>query len=77
MKKLTLFFALFLILPFQASAWGPVGHETIAYIAQDNLSPVAKEKLKSILDPGEDLVSITLVLNNCKKRTPPTEVELG
>lgn len=37
-----------------AAVWGPVGHETIAYIAQDNLATAAKAKLASILDQGAD-----------------------
>ena len=42
-----------------AAAWGPVGHETVAYIAQDNLSPAAKAKITALLDQGEDLASIS------------------
>ena len=42
-----------------AAAWGPVGHETVAYIAQDNLSPAAKAKIAAILDQGDDLASIS------------------
>ena len=46
---------LFAFLPAQpAAAWGPVGHETVAYIAQDNLTPAAKEKIAAILDQGAD-----------------------
>ena len=51
---------LFAFLPAQpAAAWGPVGHETVAYIAQDNLSPAAKAKIAAILDQGDDLASIS------------------
>ena len=42
-----------------ASAWGPVGHETVAYIAQDNLTPAAKAQITAILDQGDDLASIS------------------
>lgn len=48
----------FLAVVVPAAAWGPVGHETVAYIAEDNLSVAAKQKLKSILPAGEDLASI-------------------
>lgn len=42
-----------------AAAWGPVGHETVAYIAEDNLTTAAKEKINAILDQGDDLASIS------------------
>jgi hypothetical protein len=46
---------LFSILPATpAAAWGPVGHETVAYIAQDNLTTAAKQKIAAILDQGAD-----------------------
>jgi len=48
----------FLVVATRAAAWGPVGHETVAYIAEDNLSAAAKQKLKAILPAGEDLPSI-------------------
>ena len=37
------------------AAWGPVGHETVAYIAQDNLTPAAKTKINALLngDPAD------------------------
>ena len=35
-----------------AAAWGPVGHETVAYIAQDNLNPAAKAKIAALLEQG-------------------------
>jgi hypothetical protein len=40
-------------------AWGPVGHEIVAYIAQDNLTKTAKDKINTILDPGDDLASVS------------------
>jgi hypothetical protein len=49
----------FLIITTRAAAWGPVGHETIAYIAQDTLTPAAKAKIKSLLAQGDDLASIS------------------
>lgn len=41
-----------------AFSWGRVGHETIAYIAEKNLSPATMEKLKPLL-AGESLESIS------------------
>ena len=54
MKK-TLFVALvsasFLLLNItQASAWGQIGHSTIAQVAQDHLTPTAKKALDKYLD---------------------------
>ncbi len=49
--------SLFLI-PYRLLAWGGVGHRTVAYIAQDYLSPRAKSAVREILGPGENLVSV-------------------
>jgi hypothetical protein len=41
-------------------AWGPVGHQTIAYIAEDHLTPTAKQKVYTILglDETQDMASV-------------------
>ncbi len=57
--NLTLIPLFFLLLATRAAAWGPVGHETVAYIAEDNLTPAAKQKIDAILDQGDDLASIS------------------
>lgn len=41
-----------------ALAWGPVGHQVVAYIAEDNLTPVAKRRVAEILGPDLDLAHI-------------------
>jgi hypothetical protein len=41
-----------------ARAFGPVGHEVVAYIAEDKLTPAARQKINSLLSPDEDLASI-------------------
>lgn len=46
-RILTLLTVLFL--PFSAFPWGAVGHETIAYIAEQNLSPETLAKIKPLL----------------------------
>ena len=43
----------------RAAAWGPVGHETIAYIAEDNLTPKAKEAVQALLEPSDDIASVS------------------
>jgi hypothetical protein len=50
---------LFVLSAVPAAAWGPVGHETVAYIAMDNLTPAAKEKISAILDQGNELANIS------------------
>ena len=39
-------------------AFGPVGHETIAYIAEDRLTPSTLKKLNDLLGHDDDLASI-------------------
>jgi hypothetical protein len=39
-------------------AWGAVGHKTIAFIAQDRLTPEAWKAVHEILGPSKDLVSV-------------------
>lgn len=39
-------------------AWGAVGHKTIAYIAQDRLTPAAWRGIHELLGPDQNLVSV-------------------
>jgi hypothetical protein len=48
MKRLLAFVLLFSTNSF---SWGPVGHKTVAYIAEKNLSPSTLEKVNKILSP--------------------------
>lgn len=41
-----------------AWAWGPVGHETVAFIAEDNLSPTTLAKVRQILGPDVELADV-------------------
>jgi S1/P1 Nuclease len=43
----------------RAFAWGPVGHETVAYIAEDHLTPVAKQAVESLLGADLDLADVS------------------
>jgi hypothetical protein len=43
----------------RAFAWGPVGHETVAYIAEDHLTPVAKQGVEAILGSDLDLADVS------------------
>lgn len=49
---------LLLFIPNLVFAWGAVGHKTIAYIAQDRLTPEAKKAVRRLLGPGQNLVSV-------------------
>jgi hypothetical protein len=46
--------------------WGKVGHETVAYIAEQNLSQAVKDKIKPLL-AGETLVDISTWPDEYKK----------
>jgi hypothetical protein len=46
-------------LPRWVWAWGPVGHETVAYIAQDHLTPQAAQAVADLLGPGQDMASVS------------------
>jgi len=53
-----LFFILFLFTQSPLLAWGAVGHKTIAFIAQDRLTPEAWTEVHRLLGPSRDLVSV-------------------
>lgn len=44
--------------PAPSLAWGPTGHEVVAYIAEDNLTPAARAAVAGILPAGEDLADV-------------------
>jgi len=43
------FVALLIIAPSFAFAWGPKGHQIVAYIAEAHLTETARQKIKVIL----------------------------
>lgn len=50
-----------LLLTFEAGrsfGFGPVGHETVAYIAEDRLSPTVLKRVNDILGHDDDLASV-------------------
>ena len=55
--------ALALLLPAMALAWGPKGHDTVAYIAEKHLSKKALKKVTAVLD-GHSLVYVANWLDN-------------
>ena len=56
-----------LLLVAVAFPWGKVGHQTIGYIAQANLSPATMEKLKPLLQ-GESLADISTWADEIKRK---------
>jgi len=50
-----------LILATSSIAWGPTGHKTVAYIAEDHLTAKTKQKVYGILGlhDGEDLATVS------------------
>lgn len=57
--------------PLISFAWGQKGHDTVAYIAENHLTPVAKAAVDSILD-GRSLVYYSNWLDNAS-HTPQYE----
>ena len=60
-KVLSIAFAL--LIPAMALAWGPKGHDTVAYIAEKHLSKKALKKVTAVLD-GHSLVYVANWLDN-------------
>jgi hypothetical protein len=54
-----------------AWAWGPVGHETVAYIAEDNLVPSAKKRVDAILGPDLDLAAVANWADQVRESSRP------
>jgi hypothetical protein len=53
-------------------AWGAVGHRTIAYIAQDRLTPEARREVRRILGPDENLVYVSTWADTIAHTRPET-----
>lgn len=62
MKRLTTLLLLTLI-AINASAWGPKGHDTVAYIAECHLSKRAKKSIEQVLG-GHSMVYVSCWLDN-------------
>lgn len=69
MRKLTCIIILFL--SFNIFSWGRVGHETIAHIAQLNLSSATMDKIKPLL-AGESLEDISTWADEIKPHNRST-----
>ena len=65
MKRLLLIIIAFVCTTTAAMAWGRLGHSTVAYIAEQHLTPKAQKALKEYLH-GNSLVSVSSLNDNLK-----------
>ncbi len=56
----------------RVGAWGRVGHQTVAYIAQDRLTLDTQRAVAGILGPEEDLVSVSTWADAIVRARPET-----
>lgn len=55
-----------------AKAWGPVGHEVIAFIAEDHLNDAARAKIAALLGPEVRLASVANWADEVRPHRPKT-----
>ena len=64
MKKITLILTVLMLIDFTAAyAWGPKGHDVVAAIAEQHLTPKAKKKINKLLD-GRSIVHYASWMDN-------------
>lgn len=56
----------------RALAWGPVGHETVAHIAEDNLTPKATAAIAAILGRDTSLADVANYADQIRPMRPET-----
>jgi nuclease S1 len=68
--------ALALLVAFQTAspvcAWGRLGHRVTSRIAENRLTPKAKEAVKALLDEGESLADASLWADEHRRELPKT-----
>lgn len=67
------FFAIaFLLAAMPAFAWGPLGHRTIAALAQPELAPAARAEIERLLGPGHErsLVDVATWADDLRDEDP-------
>ena len=55
-----------------AWAWGRLGHPVIARLAEQHMTPRAREAVKELLEPGESLANASLWADENRPRLPKT-----
>ena len=64
MKKITLIMTVLMLMDFtSAFAWGPKGHDVVAAIAEQHLTPKTKRKINKLLD-GKSIVQYASWMDN-------------
>ena len=63
-------FAAVLIAPSFTFAWGPKGHQIVAYIAEAHLTDTTREKIKAILPRNGTLAKASIWPDEIKKALP-------
>jgi len=71
LKSFVFFSMLLFLSPETILAWGVVGHKTVAYIAQDRLTPAAQQAVEAILG-SEDLADVSTWADSIEKSRPET-----
>jgi len=64
------FVALLIIEPSFAFAWGPKGHQIVAYIAEAHLTDTTREKIKAILPQNGALAKASFLPDEIRKALP-------
>ena len=62
MRRIALL-TLITLVPIMSFAWGPKGHDTVAYIAECNISKSTKKRVEAILD-GKSMVYVANWMDN-------------
>ncbi|HET9930468.1 MAG TPA: S1/P1 nuclease, partial [Polyangiaceae bacterium] len=57
----------------RARAWGPIGHETVAHLAERNLTSKARARVAELLGPRASLASIATWADDVRKARPETK----
>jgi nuclease S1 len=57
-RAIALVTALAVLSTSTATAWGPQGHRVIARVAEERLTPAAKQAIKELLHPGDTLPDV-------------------
>lgn len=61
-----------LLAPLDAAAWGPRGHQLVAVLADDALTPQTRSEVERLLadDPGQDLAGIASWADELREHDP-------
>jgi len=57
-------------LPSTLWAWGATGHKVVGLIAEDRLTPAAREEVARILGPDQDLEKVAMWADNLRRSVP-------